>query len=53
MESDVEFYTRRAFEERQAADRAISPEAKKTHQDLSATYMRKAQESATKADEDA
>lgn len=51
METDLEFYTRRALEEQQAADRAISPEAKKTHSELAETYERKALESASKADQ--
>lgn len=48
MESDLEFYTRRAMEERRAADKALSPEAKRTHKNLAQTYMRKADECAPK-----
>lgn len=50
VEGDLEFYTRRAFEERRAAERSLTPEARKTHLELAETYLRKAQESRDKAD---
>lgn len=50
METDLEFYTRRALEERRAADRAQSAEARQSHQSLADSYIRKAQECAKKPD---
>ena len=48
METDLEFYTRRAQEERKAAGRAASPEAKAAHEALADTYSRKARDEASK-----
>ena len=50
METDLEFYTRRALEERRAVDRAQSAEARQSHQSLADSYIRKAQECAKKPD---
>ena len=44
MEDELEFYTRRALEERRAADCSPTPEAKKTHLGLAETFMEKARE---------
>lgn len=41
METDLEFYRRRAREEREAADTSLSSEAKKSHQKLASRYDRK------------
>ena len=38
MESDQEYFERRAREEREAADRALTPEAKARHQLLSSKF---------------
>src|SRR3546814_5244320 len=40
METDLEFYTRRAREEREAADTAVSSEARESHQELASRYDR-------------
>src|SRR3546814_6094832 len=40
METDLEFYTRRAREEREAADTAVSSEARESHQELAPRYDR-------------
>jgi hypothetical protein len=50
MQTDLEFYTRRALEERRAAERAQSSEARQSHHSLADTYIRKAQECAKKPD---
>lgn len=41
METDDQFYARRAAEERRAADRATSPEAKACHLELALRYSAK------------
>jgi hypothetical protein len=41
MESDLDFYTRRAAEERKAADRALGEEARRMHERLADEYTLK------------
>ena len=42
MESDYRFYTRRAAEERRAASRSITPEARERHAVLAREFAAKA-----------
>lgn len=42
MESDHRYYVRRASEERRAANRAITPEARTRHQELADLFTTKA-----------
>lgn len=44
MEESLEFYIRRAIEERRAADRSLPPEARKTHLAQAQIYMEMARE---------
>ncbi|MDQ8757470.1 hypothetical protein RCO27_14660 [Sphingosinicella sp. LHD-64] len=53
METDREFYVRRAAEERRAAARALSPEARARHQDLADTYAAKLRAMAGAGDDEA
>lgn len=46
MERDLEFYMRRAIEERRAADRSLPPEARKIHLDQANIYLQRAWEAA-------
>jgi hypothetical protein len=46
MESDYRYYSRRAAEERRAAARAITEEAKKRHRDLALMFATKAEQCA-------
>ena len=46
MESEIEYYTRRAAEEREAAAAARSPEAEQRHRALAERYTQIAQEQA-------
>lgn len=43
-ETDLRFYQRRAAEERRAAERAVTPQARERHSDLAALYDRKVRE---------
>lgn len=45
MENDRDFYARRAAEERKAAERAITPEARARHEQLAESYEARAAES--------
>lgn len=44
LEADLDFYIRRAGEERRLAEHALSSEAQRTHTLLAETYERKARE---------
>jgi len=46
MESEIEYYTRRAAEEREAAAAAQSPEAEQRHRALAERYTQIAQDQA-------
>ena len=46
MESDHRYYLRRASEERRAAARAITAEARERHRDLAALFASKAEQRA-------
>ena len=39
MEADHEYFSRRAFEERKAADNATNEQARKAHHELAARYV--------------
>lgn len=42
MESDFRYYSRRAFEERQRAMKAVTPAARERHQELATLFASKA-----------
>jgi hypothetical protein len=44
MESDLRFYARRLADEKRAAERAITPEARERHVDLAEGYAAKLRE---------
>ena len=43
MESDLRYYLRRAAEERTAAFRSVTPQAKQRHQELAQEFAARAQ----------
>lgn len=49
MESDQRYYERRAAEERQAAQRALTPAARQRHDELASLFAGKAQRPLTRA----